>query len=215
MNSFIKNNRFPLAVFNLTVIYLVGIAGICFTDAEQQAHFLKLTPLNLAVTTGFLLLFHKKWNSAFYFSAAALLLAGFFVEVAGVHTGMLFGNYNYGSTLGLKLLDVPLIIGLNWFLLVYGIAAVFHKIQNIFVFAFVSAAVMTLLDVLIEPIAIKLDFWHWQDEIIPLQNFAAWFVVSFFLFYFFRTVNGVTENRFALVVVVIQFIFFGMLNLLL
>jgi len=215
MNSFIRNNKFSLAVFNLTVIYLVGISGICFTDAEQQKIFLKLTPLNLVVTTGFLLLFHTKWNRAFLMAALAIFMAGFFVEVAGVHTGWIFGNYAYGTTLGLKVFDVPLIIGLNWFLLVYSIAAVFNKIQNTYVFAFVSAAVMTLLDVLIEPIAVKLDFWQWQDNVIPLQNFAAWLVISFLLFYFFRTVNGRPENRFALVVLIIQFLFFGILNLLL
>ena len=39
---------------------------------------------------------------------------GFSAELIGVHSGMLFGNYSYGNNLGLKLAEVPLIIGINW-----------------------------------------------------------------------------------------------------
>jgi putative membrane protein len=38
----------------------------------------------------------------------------------GVHTGILFGNYKYGNALGLKLNDVPILIGINWFIVVYA-----------------------------------------------------------------------------------------------
>src|SRR5689334_23098853 len=41
----------------------------------------------------------------------ALTLAA---EVIGVATGAIFGAYSYGEVLGFKLLEVPLIIGLNW-----------------------------------------------------------------------------------------------------
>lgn len=215
MNSFIRNNKFSLAVFNLTVIYLVGISGICFTNAVQQQLFLKLTPINLMVTTAMLLFFHQRWNKTFLLSAIVIAGTGFFVEVAGVHTGLIFGTYYYGANLGFKWFDVPLIIGVNWFLLVYSIAAVFYKVRNNMLFATLSAGVMTLLDVLIEPVAIKLDFWHWQEEVIPLQNFAAWFMISFILFYFFRKMNGRVQNKFALVILIIQYLFFGILNLLL
>ena len=37
---------------------------------------------------------------------------------------------------------------------------------------------MVLLDLMIEPVAIRLDFWHWQAEVIPLQNYLMWFLVA-------------------------------------
>jgi putative membrane protein len=37
---------------------------------------------------------------------------------------------------------------------------------------------MVLLDFMIEPVAIRLDFWHWQSGIIPLQNYLMWFLVA-------------------------------------
>jgi putative membrane protein len=74
---------------------------------------------------------------------------------------------------------------------------------------------MTSLDFLIEPIAIKLDFWQWQNNTVPLQNYLAWFILSFILFYIFRLTNGIIENRFSKIILIIQFVFFGMLNILL
>ena len=40
---------------------------------------------------------------------------------------------------------------------------------------------MVLLDVMIEPVAIRLDFWHWQAGDIPTQNYLMWFVVALFM----------------------------------
>ncbi|MBK9792799.1 MAG: carotenoid biosynthesis protein [Sphingobacteriales bacterium] len=74
---------------------------------------------------------------------------------------------------------------------------------------------MTLLDVFIEPVAIRLDFWQWQNNVIPFQNYVAWYLISFLLFLFFRRVNGAIQNRIAIIVLAIQFLFFAILNLLL
>lgn len=210
-----RNKWFYIHCLNLIIIYTVGVCGIAFTNSEQQQLFLLLTPLNLIVTTFITLLFHNNWNKSFVVSGIMVLLFGFFVEVIGVKTGAIFGTYWYGKTLGLKLLEVPIMIGVNWFLLMYLISAVFNKIRNTILFSGLAAAVMTLLDVFIEPVAIKLDFWQWQNNIIPLQNYIAWYLISFLLFLFFRRVNVNTQNRIAIVVLAIQFLFFALLNLLL
>lgn len=210
-----SNKWFYIHTFNLIIIYIVGVCGIAFTSETYQALFLQLTPLNLIVTTIFTLLFHSTWNRNFIASAILIFLSGFFIEVIGVKTHLIFGNYWYGNTLGLKLLEVPVLIGLNWFLLIYIIATSFRKIKNNFLFAIVCAAIMTFLDIFIEPIAIKLDFWQWQNSIIPMQNYVAWFIISFFLFLFFRKVNKNLSNRFSIIVLAIQFLFFTILNLLL
>ncbi|MFN8282097.1 MAG: carotenoid biosynthesis protein [Chitinophagales bacterium] len=215
MISFLRNNVFKIFVFNIIVIYIVGVCGICCTNGKQQLLFLKLTPINLIVTTFFTFIFHKNWNLKFISTLFFIFLFGFFIEVLGVKTQVVFGSYYYGKTLGFKVFDVPLTMGLNWLLLIYCIAVSFNKISNLFLFSFIAAATMTLLDLLIEPIAIKLDFWQWQNNIAPLQNYIAWFILSFVLFLFFRIINKKPENNFAKVVLVIQFLFFGILNFLL
>ncbi len=215
MSSFIKNNKYAVFVFNLTVIYIVGISGICLASTEDRLLFLKLTPLNLTVTAFFLLLFHKKWNTVFIGSSICIALVGFFVEVLGVRTGNIFGTYYYGENLGFKILEVPVVIGLNWLLLIYAISGSLSKIRSTFLFALIAAGIMTLLDFFIEPIAIKLDFWQWNKDVIPLQNYIAWYLISGLLFYAYRELNGAIENKFSYVVLLIQFLFFGLLNVLL
>mgnify|MGYP000846712434 FL=1 len=215
MISYLKNNWFNLAVYNIILIYIVGIVGICFTTEADQKIFLQLTPVNLILTLVHIFFAHKKWDWKFISSAVFITLFGFFIEVVGVKTEAVFGAYYYGATLGVKWLEVPILMGLNWLLLIYAIATSLHKIQNIWIFSICAAALMTGLDFLIEPIAIKLDFWQWQNNIIPFQNFVAWFILSFLLFFMFRMINGIVENRFSKIILIIQFVFFGILNIFL
>lgn len=215
MNSFIKNNWYSISIFNIIVIYIVGVCGICCTNAENQKLFLQLTPINIVVTTLYLLAFHKKWNAKFNLTIGFVFLFGFFIEVIGIKTQAVFGTYFYGETLGVKLFDVPLMMGFNWLLLVYCIAISLNKINNLFLFSFCSALVMTVLDFLIEPVAMKLDFWQWKNDVVSIQNYVAWFILSLILFFIFRRMNGKIENKFAKIILVIQFVFFGLLNLFL
>lgn len=74
---------------------------------------------------------------------------------------------------------------------------------------------MTSLDYLVEPVAIKLDFWNWENEIIPLQNYLMWFIKSIFihgLIYFFRPK---INTKVSFIIIGTQLIFFGVLNLVL
>ena len=106
-------------------------------------------------------------------------MIGFFIEVFGVYSGLLFGEYHYGKTLGFQLLGVPLIIGVNWVLLVVSSFAVSsYFVSNSILKVVLSSFIMVLLDFMIEPVAIRLDFWHWQSGIIPLQNYLMWFLVA-------------------------------------
>lgn len=43
----------------------------------------------------------------------------------------------------------------------------------------ISAASAVILDIFLEPVAIKLDYWQWRGDIVPLQNYVAWFVIAF------------------------------------
>jgi uncharacterized membrane protein len=43
-----------------------------------------------------------------------------------------------------------------------------------------AALLMVALDVLIEPVAVALDFWQWENAVIPIQNFVMWFANGFY-----------------------------------
>jgi hypothetical protein len=49
---------------------------------------------------------------------------------------------------------------------------------------FLVAAFGLLFDIIMEPVAIALDFWRWPMDIVPLQNYIAWFVLGIDSLYF-------------------------------
>ena len=166
-----------LIIIILFIIHLVG--GVALSLDSVKSIFLLLTPFNLALTFGLLIWGNDDFSINFFKIISVLFLIGFFIEVIGVYSGLLFGEYHYGKTLCFQFLGVPLIIGVNWVLLVMSSFAVSSYFFSNSIFKVVlSSIIMVLLDLMIEPVAIRLDFWHWQAEVIPLQNYLMWFLVA-------------------------------------
>jgi uncharacterized membrane protein len=195
----------------IVALHLVGIIGLSLP--EYQDFFLKLTPAQLLTSLILILAFHKGWNDAFPVFAAAAFWIGFGSEIIGIHTGYLFGDYVYGPTLGAKLWEVPIIIGVNWFILSYLTGSLFHKIPNDYYAAFLAASAMTALDYIIEPVAVALDFWAWKFDIIPSTNYLGWMGVSFLIQLIYRKANFEKSNPIGVFLLMALIIFFAVLNL--
>ena len=166
----------------ILLFILLFVGGVALSMDSVKSIFLMLTPFNLILTFGLLIWGNKDFSFNFFKVISVLFLIGFFVEVIGVYSGLLFGEYHYGKTLGFQFLSVPLIIGVNWVLLVISSFAVSSYFVSNSIFKVVlSSIIMVLLDLMIEPVAIRLDFWHWQAEVIPLQNYLMWFLVAFLM----------------------------------
>ena len=201
-----------LIIALLSLFYLVGIVGLSMDFSRDM--FLSLTPLNLLLTLVLLTLGNKDYSKRYLIAFIAIYLTGFWVEVAGVHTEMLFGSYRYGAPLGLKFLEVPLIIGVNWFLVSFasmGIAATFtdRKWPRILL-----ATVLTVgIDFLIEPVAVELGFWKWQNDIIPVQNYVMWFVTALFIQMILFSAEIRMRKWICISVYAVQVFFFALLNL--
>lgn len=172
-------NRQKLVILLLLIFYLVGTVGLSFPNDEVRALFLSLTPFNLLLTLGLMVYAYGKPDRSIVLAFLASFLVGFSVELAGVHTGLLFGNYWYGDVLGWKIFEVPVLIGVNWFILAMAAYWVIpDNLSNWFVKSLLGAALMTALDYLIEPVAMELDFWNWEQDQVPLRNYFMWFVTG-------------------------------------
>lgn len=190
------------------VFYAVGIAGLLVP--QTFPYFIKLFPFALLLSFAGLIAFHgSKFTVRTILVFAFVFIISFAIEAIGVKTGIIFGEYSYGSTLGLKLFETPLIIGLNWILLVYLTASIFQQtnlpegIKVLF-----ASLTMLIYDVVMEPVASLLDMWHWKNDVIPHRNYLAWFVLALF-FHIILKISGVrTNNRLALVLFLCQFGFF-------
>jgi uncharacterized membrane protein len=213
--------------FCLYLLLAMHFFGLLFMQFEAtKGFFLALTPLNLILSGFFLFYHHQQKNNYFWLAAAFFFMSGFSIEVLGVHTGAIFGNYWYGKSLGLKIWEVPILIGLNWAVLVVATTTSTEKLFALqptlfstqiskFLKASVGAAQMTLLDILIEPIAMHLDFWQWQNNTVPLQNYVAWFLVAFVLHLVYQQTNIGKNNPLAVYLLAAQALFFGGFSILL
>ena len=196
----------------LAATYLAGIVGLLLPTTLPW--FKALTPFNLILSAAILFSFHTHWNRPFLLFCVVSYLTGFFVEVAGVATGFIFGQYTYGPTLGFKVLEVPLIIGLNWLMLIYSTGSICSKIPaHPALKAFLASSLMVILDLFIEPVAVAYDFWNWEGGMIPLQNYVAWFTVSFALHLLFYLLPFRKLNPAAKYLYLLQLVFFIILCL--
>lgn len=197
--------RYALAL--MAASYAAGIAGLLIP--QTRAFFQLLTPFHLLLTAGLLFAWHPHWHKRFIVFCTIAFAVGYGVEVLGVHTGAIFGQYWYGGAFGLKLLEVPLLIGLNWLVLVYVTGVIcaplrWHKALK----AALAALMMVGLDGLIEPVAASYDFWYWADNTIPLQNFIAWYITAYLLLLLFYNMRLARPNPLAWPLYILQAIFF-------
>lgn len=200
--------KIKTAIIILALFHVAGLIAILFTSYRD--FFLSLTPLNLLVSFSLLFYFHKNFKNIQFFIFVGIAIIGFFAEVLGVLTGSIFGSYFYGSVLGWKFLNTPLIIGVNWIMLTYAAVYSWSKyVTNTWLIAFLSATTLVLLDFLIEPVAISYDFWLWKEDVIPNQNYVAWFAISFFFCFFLEKCRNKSTNSLAPYLLITQFIFFG------
>lgn len=206
-----QNRRLNIVKIVVVALYAVGAIGLSIP--EYQDLFLKLTPAQLLLSLLLLLGFHKGWTDAFPIVATVAFWIGFGAEVIGIHTGYIFGDYVYGDALGPKLWEVPIVIGVNWFLLVYLTGSVFSKVtDNDFYAALLGATTMTAFDYVMEPVASALDFWYWKLDIIPAENYLTWFFVAFLIHLIYRKGNFEKSNPLAALMLIAMIIFFGILN---
>jgi putative membrane protein len=217
-----------LSIFLLLLIHVAGGIGMIYFDTSL---FAKATPINLLAMVVLILWNQEDLSSRFCIAILIAFLIGFLSEVAGVNGGFLFGDYSYGDILGFKLMHVPVLISLNWFAVVYSSYVTASlmlrffgydvsnstviKLQYLIVQCLLAASIATFFDWLMEPAAVQLGFWAWENEIIPLFNFVSWFGISFFISVVFACFRLSNSNRFTPILLVVQSIFFLFLRIFL
>jgi putative membrane protein len=201
-----------IAIALVIMFHVVGLIG--FLTPSLRLLFMQLVPYHLALMMVLLVLAHRPINTQFILFVLLILIMGFTAEWLGVHTTRLFGNYAYGNTLGLKFDGIPLTMCINWFLLIYctGVTLQKSRLKNSWVRILAGSLLLVLLDILIEPVAVKFNYWHWASNQIPIKNYVCWFLLSAVLLFVFEKFEFKKQGVVAIVLLVAQFVFFGVLN---
>jgi len=206
-----KNINQVIAITLIILFSLIGLIGL--VAPLTRSWFLQFVPYHLLLMTVIVVAVHRGGSKQLAIFMLILIVAGFGAECIGVHTGLLFGNYQYGGTLGQKVSGVPLIIGLNWFLLIYcmGVFMQRGRVKKGWLRILIGAVSLVLLDILIEPTANRLDYWHWTGVEIHYKNYICWFILSALFLYVFERFDFKRQSIVAEVLLIVQFVFFAVL----
>ncbi|MFO7526952.1 MAG: carotenoid biosynthesis protein [Ignavibacteriaceae bacterium] len=177
--NYTKQAQHKYSLYFIVIIYIVGIIGHLIPDTRE--FFITLTPYSILITGGLtLFLSVRNADKKFILWLVITLFLTFAIEVAGAITGRIFGQYYYGNVLGFSLLEVPVIISLNWVLIILGAASLFAGLKlNILYTSLLAAGAGTIYDYFLESIAIRFNYWYWDLNIVPIQNYVAWFIIIF------------------------------------
>jgi bisanhydrobacterioruberin hydratase len=198
------------ALYFLILVYVSGSIGFVL----KPSFFAPFTPYTLFFTCAVYLLHQPYSDYKFVLAFLVVAVLGYFFEVVGVKTGLVFGNYQYGKALGFSYLNVPLIISLNWALFISaGVCLAKKYFNDKSIVLILTAIIATSIDFLIEHVAPKLDFWRFRGGMPSFHNYIGWFFISFlcaFLFY-----KPLTKGKFnpALIILALQIEFFGIIYL--
>ena len=221
-------SKYQIATGIAIFFHAIGLAGMLFTDNN---FFVQSTPFNLLLSFFLLVWTHPEKNKSFYFFIGIVFIVGFLSEVVGVNTGLLFGEYHYSKILGIQLFQVPILIAVNWFIIIYCSGICTHALLSRVIqrvakdnnepslklkamsVIFYGASLAFLFDWLMEPVAIKLGFWTWGgDGSIPFYNYFCWLLISILLLTIFNFFNFRKENKFAVNLLLTQALFFLILR---
>jgi len=221
-------SKYQIATGIAIFFHAIGLVGMLFTDNNFFVHS---TPFNLLLSFFLLIWTHPEKNKSFYFFIGIVFIVGFLSEVVGVNTGLLFGDYHYSKILGIQLFQVPILIAVNWFIIIYCsdigthvlLNKVIHRVAKDYnepslklkamSVIFDGASLAVLFDWLMEPVAIKLGFWTWDgDGSVPFYNYFCWLLISILLLTVFNFFNFRKENKFAVNLLLIQALFFLILR---
>lgn len=196
-----------VSIIIIWLFHLSGLLGLLYIDKNL---FASLTPLNLFISTTLLFVNQTKASRLKFFIVFMIFFVGMLAEILGVQYGLIFGNYEYGNNLGLKLLGVPILIGFNWVVLTVICGSISEKIfNNSKVLAIIFGVIlMLILDLTLEPIAPVLDYWEFSGSKAPIQNYIGWGLTSLVTQYLYQYFYKNKEFIFSLNLFIAQFLFF-------
>lgn len=210
--------------FVLIVLFTIGVIGHVIPSTHPM--FLKLTPWFGWITSLLVLmpsLAVGGWRFALWVAGACVF--AFWVEAAGQATGSIFGSYEYGPTLGPLWHGVPLLIVLNWVIIMHGTVCIAGRCLPLeegparrVAISLLAGVLAVGFEFLMEPVAVRLDYWHWTGGAVPLQNYVAWFVIVALAALFHprwkcRTGEWRSVGRLAGLFVLLQAFFYGAMRL--
>ena len=216
MFSKLYNNKEFLR-FSIFFVWLINISGFFGVLSDQKDFFLSTSPFAILISFILLLLNYNTRQKGFATALISIITIGFLVEFLGVNYDLFFGSYEYGNNLGYKIGGVPIIMSINWLVLIFLTGSFTEKIipNSLPLKVIFASLLMVFIDIFLEICAPKLDYWKFNEEIVPMSNYNSLFIISAICLYiYFRLIKD-KEYTLSTNMLVIHFAFFGLLSVFL
>jgi len=203
--------------FSIFFVWLINISGFFGLLSDQKDFFLIMSPLAILITFILLILNYDFKQKGFITALISIITIGFLVEFLGVNYDLFFGSYEYGNNLGYKIGGVPIIMSVNWLVLIFLAGSFTEKIipNPLPLKVLFAALLMVFLDIFLEICAPKLDYWKFNEEVVPISNYNSWFIISAICLYIYFKLIKEKEYTLSTNMLVIYFAFFGLLSVFL
>ena len=175
--------RWPWALLAALVLLQIGYP---LTSGSARAGLVMVT-----VAVGFALSVGHAAATRGPRAAAVLVVVtcagGLATEALGVATGFPFGAYDYGGTIGAKVLGVPWVIPLAWTWMAWpawlaaGVLASRRVVRVL-----VAGVGLAAWDLFLDPQMVAERYWTWEGAFtglpgvpeIPVRNYVGWLLVA-------------------------------------
>jgi len=203
--------------FSIFFVWLINISGFFGLLSDQKDFFLIMSPLAILITFILLILNYDFKQKGFITALISIITIGFLVEFLGVNYDLFFGSYEYGNNLGYKIGGVPIIMSVNWLVLIFLAGSFTEKIipNSLLLKVLFGSLLMVFLDIFLEICAPKLDYWKFNEEVVPISNYNSWFIISAICLYIYFKLIKEKEYTLSTNMLAIHFAFFGLLSIFL
>lgn len=170
-----KQVLFILLVYCLDLILLIlpFSRKIVINLSEVFYFLISLVILSFIIRT------NKKKLTAFFLWTITAFFGIYLLQVFSINNNIIFGSCWFGGTFSHQIAGVPYIISIFWIVILFSAIALASKITSInFLRILFSSIFVVILDLFLEPVAMKLDYWQWENKSVPLQNYVIWFIIS-------------------------------------
>ena len=202
-----------ISVFIIWLFHICGVFGIVYGNKEL---FIAFTPINLFISFALLFVNQIEIEKKNIITVFGIFFIGMAAEIIGVNYGIIFGDYVYLENLGFKILGVPILIGMQWIILTFitGSFSSYFFIKSKNKSILLGVLLMIILDLLIEPVAPELGFWEFSTIDAPIQNYIGWLIIALPAQVIFHYGIDKKETTFSFHLLIVQFLFFGLINIL-
>lgn len=183
----VRDNRVTIAV----TFPLVGVILLVGGRAELIPEWLAFNPylivtaatiMALPLIAGLLPLIDRRAAVGL----GVLTLFAWGIELTGVNTGVPYGEFEYQTQLGPMLLgDIPVALPVFYFPILINayllaVLALGTRAETLAIRYPIVVGLVVLLDLILDPGAVALGFWAWEDPGayygVPVMNFIGWII---------------------------------------